>query len=93
MVERFEAVGLAMFVAIPLPVTGAWTGCVAAFLFKIPTRIAVPMIVCGILTAGVVVTLASLGIISFWGIEQVAGPDVSFRSLITYLLHIVMVSY
>jgi uncharacterized membrane protein len=92
MIERFEALGLAMFVAIPLPITGAWTGCVAAFLFKIPLRIAVPMIICGILTAGVIVTLASLGVISFWGIEQVAQSDISCRCLATYLLHIVTVS-
>jgi len=92
MIERFEALGLAMFVAIPLPVTGAWTGCVAAFLFKIPIRIAVPMIICGILAAGVVVTLASLGVISFWGIEQITQDDISYRYLVTYLLQIVMVS-
>lgn len=67
-VERFEAVGLMFFVAIPLPVTGAWTGCVAAFIFKIPLRLAIPMILCGILIAGVVVTLASLGVITFFGI-------------------------
>jgi uncharacterized membrane protein len=67
-VERFEALGLILFVAIPLPITGAWTGCVAAFIFKIPLRLAIPAILCGILIAGVVVTLASLGVISFWGI-------------------------
>ena len=68
LVEKFEAVGLALFVAVPLPVTGAWTGCVAAFLFKIPLRLAIPAIAAGILIAGGIVTLASLGIISFWGI-------------------------
>jgi uncharacterized membrane protein len=92
LIERFEALGLAMFVAIPLPVTGAWTGCVAAFLFKIPLRTAVPMIICGILTAGVIVTLASLGVISFWGIEQVTQMDVSLRCLMSCLLHISMIS-
>lgn len=67
-VERFEAFGLILFVAIPLPITGAWTGCVAAFLFKIPLKHAVPAITAGILIAGAVVTLASLGVISFWGL-------------------------
>jgi len=69
LVERFETVGLMLFVAVPLPVTGAWTGCVAAFLFKIPLRLAIPAIIGGILIAGTVVTLASLGVISFWGIR------------------------
>jgi len=68
LVERFEALGLVLFVAVPLPVTGAWTGCVAAFIFKIPLRLALPAILCGILIAGTVVTLASLGVISVWGL-------------------------
>ena len=62
-VERFEVFGLILFVAIPLPVTGAWTGTVAAFLFGIRFRLAVPAVLAGILIAGVVVTLASLGVL------------------------------
>lgn len=65
-VERYEALGLVLFVAIPLPVTGAWTGSVAAFLFGIRFRFAFPAIVLGVLIAGVVVTLASLGIIKIF---------------------------
>ena len=68
LIERFEAVGLMLFVAIPLPVTGAWTGSVAAFLFGVRKRVALPAIFAGICIAGVIVTLASLGVISFWGI-------------------------
>lgn len=68
LIERFEVLGLILFVAIPLPVTGAWTGSLAAFLFGVKKRVAVPSIFLGICIAGVVVTLASLGIISFWGI-------------------------
>jgi uncharacterized membrane protein len=62
-VQKYEALGLMLFVAVPLPVTGAWTGCVAAYLFGIRHRFAVPAIIAGILIAGVVVTLATLGII------------------------------
>ena len=62
-VEKFEVLGLILFVAIPLPVTGAWTGTVAAFLFGIRFRLAVPAVLAGILIAGVVVTLASLGVL------------------------------
>ena len=68
LVERFEAIGLMLFVAIPLPITGAWTGCVAAFIFNIRLALAIPCILAGILIAGAIVTLASLGVISFWGI-------------------------
>ena len=56
MVEKYEALGLVMFVAIPLPVTGAWTGCLAATLFKIRLRYALPAIIAGVLIAAVIVT-------------------------------------
>lgn len=69
LIERFEVLGLVLFVAIPLPVTGAWTGSVAAFIFGVRKRVAYPAILCGILIAGVVVTLATTGVISFWGIH------------------------
>ncbi len=63
-IERFEAAGLVLFVGIPLPFTGAWSGCIAAFLFRIPLRIAVPCIALGILLASVIVTLVCYGVIS-----------------------------
>ena len=71
LIERFEILGLVLFVGIPLPVTGAWTGCAAAYLFRLPLRKSVPAVFTGILLAGVVVTLASLGVISFWGLTSV----------------------
>jgi uncharacterized membrane protein len=60
-IEKYEALGLTLFVAIPLPVTGAWTGCVAAFLFGIPTRIAIPSIALGVAIAGAIITLIMSG--------------------------------
>lgn len=59
-VQRYEALGLILFVAIPLPATGAWTGCIAASLFKVKFRYAFPAILLGILIAGAVVTLLTL---------------------------------
>ncbi|PIS42835.1 MAG: ligand-binding protein SH3 [Candidatus Kerfeldbacteria bacterium CG08_land_8_20_14_0_20_40_16] len=64
--EKWGLVTLAIFVAIPLPVTGGWTGCVAAYLFGIPFKKSFPSITLGVLVAGVIVTLASLGIFSFF---------------------------
>ena len=69
LIERFEALGLTMFVAIPLPVTGAWTGCAAAITFGVPRKFAIPAIFLGVMIAGGIVTLASMGLISFWGIQ------------------------
>ncbi len=59
-VERYEALGLVLFVAIPLPITGAWTGCVAASLFRIRMRYAVLSISIGVLIAGIIVTAVTL---------------------------------
>ncbi len=60
LVEKFEALGLILFVAIPLPITGAWTGCVAATLFKIRFRYAFPAIMVGVAIAGVIVIVLTL---------------------------------
>jgi uncharacterized membrane protein len=70
LVERYEAIGLTLFVAIPLPVTGAWTGTVAAFVFGIRPRYAIPCILLGIMIAGVVVTLAAKGVLGIWGLAH-----------------------
>jgi uncharacterized membrane protein len=69
LVERFEALGLILFVAIPLPVTGAWTGCVAATLFKIRFRYAFLSIAAGVLIAGLIVLGLSLAGIEILGIK------------------------
>jgi len=67
-VERYGPWGLALFVAVPLPVTGAWTGAAAAYVFGIPFRRSFPAIVSGVLLAGVVVTLAVEGVIGLGGL-------------------------
>ncbi len=66
LIRKYESLGLILFVAIPAPMTGAWTGAIAAYLFKLPLRMAVPCIILGILIAGVVVTLLSLGVVTLW---------------------------
>lgn len=62
--ERWGAVALVLFVAVPLPATGAWTGCLGAALFGVPFRAALPLIALGVLIAGALVTLISLGVLS-----------------------------
>ena len=58
-IERYERIGLMLFVAIPLPVTGAWTGSLAAVLFGIKFKYALLSIFTGILIAGSIVTCLS----------------------------------
>jgi len=59
-VERYERIGLALFVAIPLPVTGAWTGSLVAVLFGLKFRHAFLSIFIGVCIAGIIVTCLSL---------------------------------
>lgn len=54
--EKYGSVGLAVFVGIPLPVTGAWTGCAAAFVFGFKSRNALLAIFAGVVFAGMIVT-------------------------------------
>ena len=54
-------IGLMIFVAIPLPVTGAWTGSIAAFLFGIKFRYSLPAIMMGVLIASIVVSILTYG--------------------------------
>lgn len=62
-IQRYEALGLMLFVAVPLPMTGAWSGVIAASLFKIKFRYAFISIVSGVIIAGLIVTgLCALGI-------------------------------
>jgi len=61
--EQWKEFALVILVAIPLPFTGAWTGSLCAFLFGIPWKKAFPLITLGVLIAGLVVTLTTLGII------------------------------
>jgi uncharacterized membrane protein len=53
--------GLMIFVAIPLPVTGAWTGCAAAFIFGIKFRHSLPAVLAGVLIASIIVSIATYG--------------------------------
>jgi uncharacterized membrane protein len=65
-IQKYEALGLMFFVAIPLPITGAWSGVIAASLFKIRFRYALIAITAGILCAGLIVSaLCALGIFTW----------------------------
>lgn len=61
-VEKLGAIGLTLFTAIPLPGTGAWSASLAAVLFRIPPHLALPSIVAGVVIAGVVMTILSMGL-------------------------------
>lgn len=62
-IHKYGKFGLFLFVAIPLPGTGAWTGALIASLLGMKTREALPWIFLGVVTAGLVMSLLSFGII------------------------------
>ena len=64
-IRKYGALGLYLFVAIPIPGTGAWTGALIAALFDIRMKHALPAIILGVLTAGAIMICASYGFIGF----------------------------
>lgn len=63
-------VALFLFVGIPLPGTGAWTGTLAASLLDMDFKETVIAVVCGVLLAGIIMLLISLGV--FGAVQAVA---------------------
>ena len=61
-------IGLLLFVGIPIPGTGAWTGTLAASLFDFPKKQSFLAITLGVLGACVIMTLASEGVVSIFKI-------------------------
>ena len=55
-------VALLLFVGIPLPGTGAWTGTLAASILNIGFRRTIAAVICGLLLAGAIMLAASLGL-------------------------------
>lgn len=67
--QTFTALGLFMFVAIPIPGTGAWVGSLIANFLNLPLKKAIPPIILGVLTAGIIVL--TITAISFGGINYI----------------------
>ena len=63
-VSKYKYLGLVIFVAIPLPGTGAWTGALVAAFLDMPLRKAIPSIVIGVLVAGIAISMLTFGVAS-----------------------------
>jgi uncharacterized membrane protein len=63
-VDKYGFWGLALFVAIPLPLTGAYTGTILAWLLGMDWKKASAAVGLGVLVAGIVVLLITLGVTS-----------------------------
>lgn len=64
--QNYTALGLFLFVAIPIPTTGAWVGSLIANFLHIPLNKALPPLVAGVLTAGIIVLIATGSIVTIF---------------------------
>ena len=62
-IEKYEFFGLLILVAVPLPGTGAWTGCLVASVFNIDKKISIPACILGVVIASLIMWGVSFGII------------------------------
>lgn len=65
-IERYKLFGLLIFVAIPLPGTGAWTGAMAAAVLRMNRKHAFWSIFGGVVIAGIIVLILSYGVASLF---------------------------
>ena len=65
-VQKYQYIGLWLFVAIPLPGTGAWTGALIAALLDMPLRKSIPSIFLGVVTAGLIMTFVTGGVVAIF---------------------------
>ena len=63
-IEKYGYLGLVLFVGIPLPGTGAWTGCLAASVFEMDRRKSFFAVMLGIFMASIIMMILSYGILS-----------------------------
>ena len=67
-VKKYRLWGLFLFVAIPLPGTGAWTGALIADLLDIRIKHSLPVIAIGVFVAGIIVSVFSYGLLGLLGL-------------------------
>jgi len=82
LIERYEEIGLTLFVGIPLPVTGAWTGSIVAEIMGLRVIKSFLFIALGVALAGIIVTLLTL--LRIWGLVGAVAILLTF--LIVYVV-------
>ena len=65
-IQKYAFYGLWAFVGIPLPGTGAWSGSLIAALLDVPPKKAFAAVICGVLTAGSIMTIGSRGVVGLF---------------------------
>ncbi len=62
-IEKLKYIGLMLFVGIPLPGTGAWTGCLIAAMLDMDKKKAMLYTILGVIMAGIIMMIVSYGIL------------------------------
>lgn len=62
-IEKLQYLGLMLFVGIPLPGTGAWTGCLIAALLDMDKKKAMGAAILGVILAGIIMMILSYGVL------------------------------
>lgn len=63
-IEKYGYLGLVIFVGIPLPGTGAWTGCLIASVLEMDKKKSLLAAIIGVLMASIIMMIISFGILS-----------------------------
>ena len=64
--QNYTALGLFIFVAVPIPTTGAWVGSLVANFLHVPLKKAWPPLAAGVLTAGLIVLISTGSIVTIF---------------------------
>lgn len=67
-IRKYAYLGVFLFVAVPLPGTGAWMGALISVLLNMDPKKTFPFIMLGVLTAGIIVSVLSFGVLGSLGI-------------------------
>ena len=59
-IQKYKYIGLILFVGIPLPLTGAWTGCLASYLFGFSKKRSLMAIIVGLIVSSTLISLIVL---------------------------------
>lgn len=62
-IEKYGYIGLLLFVGVPLPGTGAWTGCLLAAVLDMDRKKSFVSVMCGVLMASIIMMVISYGIV------------------------------
>ena len=67
LIKKYAYWGIFLFVAVPLPGTGAWMGALIASLLEMDIKKVFPVIALGVLVAGIIVSAVSYGLLGALG--------------------------